>query len=49
MSDAQNEKVDKAFRQNTDRYVKSDAFAAMNADVNMFGSDAFSKRKKPKI
>ena len=44
MSDAQHAKVDKAFRGNVDRYVDSDAFAAMQADVDMFGPAAFSKR-----
>ena len=44
MSDRQYEKVDQTFRQNVDRYVESDAFKAMNADVEMFGTEAFSKR-----
>jgi hypothetical protein len=42
MSAKQHAKVDKAFRANLDRYAGSDAFRAMQADVNTFGSDAFS-------
>lgn len=44
MSDKQYAKVDEAFRNNVDRYVKSDAFKAMNADIEMLGQVAFSKR-----
>lgn len=44
MSQVQHAKVDQAFRGNIDRYVKSDAFAAMSADVEMFGAAAFSAR-----
>lgn len=44
MSDAQHAKVDQAFRGNIDRYIESNAFVAINADVKLFGSDAFSKR-----
>lgn len=48
MSDRQHEKVDAAFRANIDRFVSSDAFAAMHADVEMFGDRAFSKRGSSK-
>lgn len=44
MSDRQHTKVEETFRKNIDRYVESDAFQAMNADVEMFGNEAFSKR-----
>ena len=46
VSDRQHEKIDAAFRANVDRFVGSDAFAAMQADVEMFGYDAFSKREE---
>jgi hypothetical protein len=41
MSELQKDKVEKAFRANADRYSSSDAFHAMKADVDMFGSMAF--------
>lgn len=44
MSDAQHNKVDSAFRNNVDRYIDSDAYDAMLADIEMFGDAAFSKR-----
>jgi hypothetical protein len=44
MSDQQHKKVDESFRKNIDKFVGSDAFDAMRADVEMFGSAAFSKR-----
>ena len=44
MSDAQHTKVDKAFRDNVDQYIDSDAYDAMIADLAMFGDAAFSKR-----
>lgn len=44
MSDRQAEKVDLAFKANVDRYVGSDAFLATQADVEMFGNKAFTKR-----
>ncbi|MBC2729643.1 hypothetical protein [Thiobacillus sp.] len=44
ISDRQHDNVDKSFRANIDRYVGSDAFTAMQADVEMFGDDAFTKR-----
>jgi hypothetical protein len=44
ISDRQFKKIDQAFHQNIESYVESDAFKAMNADVEMFGKDAFSKR-----
>ena len=44
MSDAQHTKVDKAFRDNVDQYIDSDAYDAMVADIEMFGDAAFSRR-----
>jgi hypothetical protein len=44
MSDRQLQTVDATFRANIDRYMGSDAFEAMNADVEMFGDNAFSQR-----
>lgn len=48
MSDQQHQKVDEAFRKNVDRYIDSDAFEAMRADVEMFGLAAFSKHGEKK-
>lgn len=45
VSDRQQTKIDEAFRANVDRFIGSDAFAAMQADIELFGDDAFSKRK----
>lgn len=44
MSHQQHQKVDEAFRKNVDKFVGSDAYDAMVADIEMFGSAAFSKR-----
>ncbi|CAG4889797.1 hypothetical protein SCB29_33885 [Paraburkholderia sp. SIMBA_055] len=44
MSDQQYKKVDEAFRNNIDKFVGSDAYDAMRADIEMFGSAAFLKR-----
>lgn len=46
VSDKQQAKIDAAFRQNADSYIKSDAFQAMRADLSMFRNEAFSKRNK---
>jgi len=46
INDNQQAKIDKAFKANIDRYVESDAYRAMNADVTMFGKKAFSKQKR---
>lgn len=46
MSPAQHRKVDVAFRRNAERFVQSDAFRAMQADVEMFGDAAFSKERR---
>ena len=43
MSDRQSDKVDAAFRANIDRFAGSDAFIAMQADVEMFGDEAFTE------
>lgn len=44
VSERQQSKIDSAFRGNVDQFVGSDAFTAMEADVRLFGNDAFSKR-----
>lgn len=44
VSDHQQAKIDYAFKKNVDKYINSDAFEAMNADVEIFGRDAFSKK-----
>lgn len=46
INERQQEKIDKAFKQNIDRYAKSDAYRAMNADVALFGKSAFRKPTK---
>ena len=48
MSDRQHEKVEKTFRANIDKFIGSDAFIAMQADIDMFGSDAFTPRESSK-
>lgn len=45
MSHAQSKKVEQAFKENVDAYISSDAFDAMEADVDMFGEKAFSNKK----
>lgn len=48
ISERQREKIDTAFRSNLDNYAASDAFKAMNADVEMFGTKAFSVKNRTK-
>ncbi|MDO9360663.1 MAG: hypothetical protein Q7T70_16935 [Polaromonas sp.] len=43
MSPRQQKIVEETFRRNLDRLADSDAFKAMNADVNFFGDGAFRK------
>lgn len=43
VSDKQRQKIETGFKNNLDRFVGSDAFAAMQADVDMFGDQAFTK------
>lgn len=45
VSDRQQSKINTAFRENIDRFVGSDAHTAMEADIRLFGDDAFSKRQ----
>ena len=42
VSPRQQEKIDQTFKQNIDRFAGSDAFRAMQADVEIFGRDAFT-------
>ena len=44
MSDRQAEKVENTFQKNIDWFAGSDAFVAMQADIEMFGNEAFTKR-----
>lgn len=46
VSDKQQEKIDSSFKRNADRYIGSDAYQAMLADISMFGDEAFTKRDK---
>jgi hypothetical protein len=49
ISEKQQQRIDTAFRANIENYISSDAFVAMNADVEMFGSQAFSSRGKNNV
>ena len=42
VSEKQKQKIDDALSKNAERYVRSDAFSAFVADINMFGAAAFS-------
>lgn len=44
VSDRQKAKIDEAFRSNVDKFANSDAFVAMNADIELFGNEAFSRQ-----
>jgi hypothetical protein len=46
VSDAQQVKVEQSFRAKIDEYAGSDAFAAMRADVEMFGDEAFTPQNR---
>jgi len=48
VSDRQQEKIDEAFWKNIGKVAESDAFKAMENDVRLFGSAAFSERRAPK-
>ncbi|ULA65965.1 MAG: hypothetical protein LZF62_40004 [Nitrospira sp.] len=43
ISARQREKTDKGFLANADKFVGSDAFIAMQTDIDMFGEDAFGQ------
>jgi hypothetical protein len=43
ISGKQQETIDKSFNKNLDRFAGSETFKAMEADVALFGSEAFSK------
>ena len=45
MSDVQQQKVEQAFRSKADAFVGSDAYAAMQADIEQFGNAAFSSKR----
>jgi hypothetical protein len=44
ISAAQEAKIAEAMRADPDRVLRSESFRAMQADVSLFGDDAFSKR-----
>ncbi len=44
ISDSQQEKIEKSFEENRDRYIGSDAYTAMIADLRISGDDSFAKR-----
>lgn len=45
VSDRQQAKIEAALKTNIDRFIGSDAFVAMKADVELFGEDAFTNRE----
>ncbi|CAN7757797.1 hypothetical protein LJR130_006949 [Variovorax sp. LjRoot130] len=45
VTEKQQAKIDGAFAKNVDAFASSDAFRAMQADVEMFGEDAFTSRR----
>lgn len=45
MSPNQATKVEQAFKENADSYISSDAFDSMEADIGMFGENAFTDPK----
>ena len=45
ISPRQLEKIDETFRLNAEKFVGTDAFIAMQNDIEMFGEDAFSQRQ----
>lgn len=45
VSDRQQAKIEEAFRSNVGRFIGSDAFAAMQADIDLFGDEALSGPK----
>lgn len=45
ISPRQLEKIEKSFQENAKKFVGSDAFVAMQNDIEMFGDDAFSHRE----
>jgi len=48
VSDKQSARIEKAFRSNAENFVGTDAHAAMEADIRLFGDDAFAPpRPKP--
>jgi len=47
VSKKQQAKIDEGFRKNIDSFAGSDAFRAMQADVEMFGDAAFTRGKGP--
>ena len=48
VSDKQQSKIDTAFHKGIDRFIGSDSYQAMHADIQMFGDEAFSKRGGPR-
>ena len=45
LSEKQRAKIEHAFRSNIDRLAGSDFFQGMQADIEMFGQEAFSRPK----
>jgi len=46
VSEVQQAKIEESFRTKLDEYTGSDAFAAMRADVEMFGDEAFTPQNR---
>lgn len=47
VSEKQQAKIDERFRKNIDSFAGSDAFRAMQADLDMFGEAAFTTGRGP--
>lgn len=43
ISTRQRARIDQSFRENAERFVGTDAFLAMQNDIEMFGDDAFTQ------
>ena len=46
ISDRQREKIDEAFWTNLDRFAESDSFHAVDSDVRLFGTAAFTRPRQ---
>jgi hypothetical protein len=46
VSDVQQCKIEQSFRLKKDAFIGSDAYAAMQADIEQFGDAAFSKERR---
>ena len=47
ISDKQQEKIEQSYNKNMDRLAGSETFKVIEADVALFGSEAFAKSDRP--